>query len=176
MTMCQVPWSQLGKQPVVLEMDRVYVLVSPLPSIQTPEEQVSCSLAGFLVHGVMYYPDVIRRTVCNAMGMPVSRVSNWGATVGFVPVLAETSNSNTRAERVWECTPTRVFCLRVPPTRAVRLNLWTCAEYTCLRSRRYRVGLGDVQAAMREQDFQKKQERLDQMTLAWIQVRRRVPR
>ena len=41
MMMCQVPWSQLGTQPVVLEMDRVYVLVSPLTTVQTPEEQVS---------------------------------------------------------------------------------------------------------------------------------------
>lgn len=30
--------------------------------------------------------------------------------------------------------------------------------------------LGDSQAAMREENFQQKQERLDQVTLAWIQV------
>jgi hypothetical protein len=30
---------------------------------------------------------------------------------------------------------------------------------------------GHVQERMREEDFQKKQERLDQVTFAWIQVR-----
>jgi hypothetical protein len=38
---CQVPWSQLATQPVVLEIDRVYLLVSPLKPVQTPDEQVS---------------------------------------------------------------------------------------------------------------------------------------
>jgi hypothetical protein len=108
MILCQVPWSQLGTQPVVLEMDRVYVLVSPLEAVQTPEEQVSWRLAGSLVHGVVYNSDVILCAVCNAMGMLLSRASNWGGyAVGSVPLLSETSNSNSRTQRVCEYSPTR---------------------------------------------------------------------
>jgi len=58
------------------------------------------------------------------------------------------------------------LCLSSSHTRVVE---WGSVELGVLH------GLGDVQAAMREEDFQKKQERLDQLTLAWIQVRRRRP-